>query len=289
MPYVKLFLPIALTALSMGSCIENQDLMTSNVRTGGILDASGLVQYKPNAADQDDSIYLSVYPGPPVVAVKVFKRYIHIADNTSTTEMLLDNIVLNGANSSDTLRLTKIYTWDELKQGYSKLGNGIDDFPDNSGSAQVGDYFSLKYISVMADGFESLNRSTTKILVANSYAGFYTSHITYFHPTLGGAYPDKPYINTYIQKQLITLSGTSCAMNFALWGSYGETMNITINPDNSVSFDVAGFDYIVNEGDPYNPAYHSHYDPISSTIYLYYYWEGVGGYRVVWEVLTPNN
>ncbi|HOY73521.1 MAG TPA: hypothetical protein PLX53_10325, partial [Tenuifilaceae bacterium] len=64
MYFVKLILPIALTTLSLGSCIENQDLMTSNVRTGGILDASGLVQFKPSAANQDDSIYLSVYQGP---------------------------------------------------------------------------------------------------------------------------------------------------------------------------------------------------------------------------------
>lgn len=288
MYFVKLILPIALTTLSLGSCIENQDLMTSNVRTGGILDASGLVQFKPSAPNQDDSIYLSVYQGPPVVAVKVFKRYVHMADNSATPEMLLDNIVLNGANGTDTFYVTKIYSWDELKQGYSKLGNGIDDFPPDAASADVGDYFALKYVSVMDNGFESLNRSTTKILVANSYAGFYTSHITYFHPTLGGAYPDKPYINTYTQKQLITLSVTTCTMNFALWGSYGESMDITINPDNSVVFNIVGFDYIVNEGDPYNPAYHSYYDPTNSTIHLYYYWEGVGGYRVIWETLSPN-
>jgi len=53
-------------------------------------------------------------------------------------------------------------------------------------------------------------------------------------------------------------------------------------------FNIVGFDYIVNEGDPYNPAYHSYYDPTNSTIHLYYYWEGVGGYRVIWETLSPN-
>jgi len=64
-------------------------------------------------------------------------------------------------------------------------------------------------------------------------------------------------------------------------------MNITVNPDNSISFEVFGFDYIVEEGDPYNSLLYSHYDPLSEKIYLYYHYDAPGGFRIFWEILEP--
>jgi hypothetical protein len=116
--------------------------------------------------------------------------------------------------------------------------------------------------------------------VANSYAGYYLSSITYIHPNLGTR-------EFQLLKELITESGNTCSTSFAVWGSYGETMYITINPDNSITFNVLGFDYIVEEGDPNNPLVYSHYDPVTEIIYLNYHYLAPGGYRVVYEVLEP--
>lgn len=274
-------------SVSFYSCLENEDIMTADARTGGIVTASPLIQYKPGAV-QKDSILLTVYMGPQIASVKVFKCYVHLADYSVTDEVLLDEIEIGGQNSSDTLELKRIYTWEQLKDGFSTLGNGVDPFPASASEASVGDFFILRYESHLADGTVSSNRSKTKVLIANSFAGYYMSHFSYFHPTLGGSYPNDPYRQYTFKKQLITLTGNQCYMNFGLWGSYGETMYLTINPDNSISYEVVGFDYIVKEGDPYDPTKKSHYDPSTKKIYLYYYWEGPGGARVVWEELEPD-
>ncbi|MBC7126553.1 MAG: hypothetical protein H5T24_13035, partial [Bacteroidales bacterium] len=58
-------------------------------------------------------------------------------------------------------------------------------------------------------------------------------------------------------------------------------------PDNSITFNVFGFDYIVEEGDPNNSLVYSHYDPVTEIIYLNYHYLAPGGYRVFYEVLEP--
>ncbi|HPD95697.1 MAG TPA: DUF4361 domain-containing protein [Tenuifilaceae bacterium] len=275
--------------IAFSSCLMNDDLMTSNVHTGGLLDATTLIQYKAGSL-HNDTISVVVYQGPAVTSIKIFKSYTHIADGSETDEILLDEVAVNGLNEDDTLVLDLVYGWDQLSQGFSKLGNGVDDFPQTANLADIGDYFTLRYVSVLSDGTEASNRSKTEVLVANSYAGYYRSQITYFHPTLGGTYPTVPYWYGFLpdSKELITISSNQCSMNFSIWGSDGETMTITIEQDNTVTFEVVGFEYIVKAGDPYDSSKASYYDSSSKTIYLYYYWEGPGGYRVMWEVLYPD-
>jgi hypothetical protein len=273
---IKGTLLLAIFAMLFSSCLKDDDLMTADAKTGGLVESVPLVQLVPKKSNSVD-VELKVYLGPAIQEVKVYKQFYHIATDEVSNFELLGSFIVSGQNLADTLLLSKTFTWEQLKQGLT-----LDSYtlPDDPLSADIGDYFMLKYISVLDDGREVTSNSQTEVLVANSYAGYYLSSITYIHPNLGTR-------EFQLVKELITESGNTCSASFALWGSYGETMYITINPDNSISFNVFGFDYIVEEGDPNNPSVYSHYDPVTDIIYLYYHYLAPGGYRVFYEVLEP--
>lgn len=131
--------------------------------------------------------------------------------------------------------------------------------------------------------------------VANPFAGPYNVELRYFHPTAGGAYPpssglDNPYggIRRYADQELLTVTSRTCQTGFGVWQS-DNWMNITINPDNSISFEVdPTWGYTTTLGDPYDPTKISHYDPATGIIYLYYHYTGSGGDRIFYEVFTPD-
>ncbi len=280
-----LFIAVLFAAACLTSCLENDDLMTADAKVGGLLNPSGFVQYLPESSQGVD-VDILIYQGPAVKAIKVYKQFVHLATGKTSDYILLDNINVDGQNTADTLELSKTYEWGTLIQGIT-----YDDYtlPDDPKNADIGDYFLLKYVSVLDDDREVTSNATTQVLVANSYAGYYMSYITFFHP-LFGSYPDQPYYEDYpVLKQLVTLDGSTCYTDFGLWGSQGETIYLTFNPDNSISLEVEAFDYIVQEGDPNNSLLYSHYDPITSNIYLYYNYSGPGGERIIWEVLEPIN
>ncbi|HON71603.1 MAG TPA: hypothetical protein PL153_11120 [Tenuifilum sp.] len=273
---IKGALLLAVFAMLFSSCLKDDDLMTADAKTGGLVESAPLVQLVPKKSHNVD-IELKVYMGPAIQEVKVFKQFFHNATNEASNVELLGSFSVSGQNLNDTLFLNQTFTWEQLKQGLT-----LDSYtlPDDPLNADIGDYFMLKYVSVMDDGREVTSNSQTEVLVANSFSGYYLSDITYIHPNLG----TRQY---QLIKELITESGNTCSTNFAVWGSYGETIYLTINPDNSITFNVLGFDYIVEEGDPNNPLVYSHYDPVTDFIYLYYHYLAPGGYRVFYEVLEP--
>lgn len=269
-------------AILFSSCLMDDDLMTADAKSGGLVEASKLVQLIPKTSGNIE-IELKVYQGPAIQSVKVYKQFYHYDTDESSDWVLLGSISIDGANYSDTLLLNQTFTWEQLKDGITLENYSLPDDPLN---ADVGDNFTLKYVSVLDDGREVASNSQTEVLIANSYAGYYLADLTFYHPNFG-TYPEQPYRKVQFLKELITIDGSRCYTDFALWGSYGETMYIAVNPDNSVTFEVFGFDYIVKEGDPYNPLLYSHYDPLTDIIYLYYHYEGPGGNRVFWEILEP--
>ena len=281
---IKGTLLLAIFAMLFSSCLKDDDLMTADAKTGGLVESASLVQLVPKKSNSVD-VELKVYLGPAIQEVKVYKQFYHNATDEASNVELLGSFSVSGQNLNDTLFLNQTFTWEQLKQGLT-----LDSYtlPDDPLNADIGDYFMLKYVSVMDDGREVTSNSQTEVLVANSFAGYYLSDITYFRLEDGTSdYPNNPYRHMQFVKELISFDGNKCYTYFALWGSYGEKMNITINPDNSITFEVYGWDYIVEEGDPYNSLLKSHYDPVTDIIYLYYHYVANGHYRIFWEVLEP--
>lgn len=140
---------------------------------------------------------------------------------------------------------------------------------------------------------------TMRYITPNPYAGTYTSEIYYYHPTLGGSHPSlgadfdpsDPFIHQVEEKELEALTGRTCETGFAIWGADGDLCWITINVDNSISYenDVDEFGEEAKLGNPYDASQVSYYDPETGIIHLYYHYDhsNGSGIRVFFETLTP--
>lgn len=268
--------------LGFTSCLESVDLMTENVKTGGLIDATYALQYKP-ASTESVGVDILIYKGPKVKSVKVYKKFTHFIDDggsvslSESEDVLHKTVAVLDDNFVDTVLVTESLTWLALVEGMPTLPDRYN-VPEDPTSAIIGDYFTLSYVSVLEDGREVSCLPKTYIVVANFFAGYYNSHVLYFHPTLG----DREY---YLEKELFTISNSECSTLFSIFED--AQMNIKINADNSIAFTVLNFNYIVNEGDPNDPLKQSHYNPVDKTINLYYHYDAPGGYRIFWETLTP--
>lgn len=280
----NVFLPIIALGLFLGACQKNVDLLTSDVKTGGLVAPTGLIPYKlgvtPNL-----SIEVVVPQGPAVKTVHVSYHYMRSADTTLSNTLKFD-IDVAGANVTADFKKALPYTWATLRQGIvlptdpqipeTDLDPTIADF--------IGDYWLFSYTVTMEDGREILNNSTTKIAVANFFAGTYDVELQYFHPTAGGSYPNDPYGGLRkLKKDLIPASPFDCYTFFGVWED--NLTNINIDGDNKVTitFDRAAF-----SGDPNDATKVNSYDPATGIIQIYYYYPGSGGNRIFWEKFIPK-
>ncbi len=268
--------------LGFTSCLDSLDLMTQNVKTGGLIEATYALQYKPASTESVD-VDILIYKGPKVKSVKVYKRFTHFIDDggsisvSESEDVLHKTVAVVDDNSVDTTIVTETFSWLNLAGGIPQLPDGYI-VPEEPTIASIGDYFTLSYVSVLEDGREVSCLPQTFIVVANFFAGYYQSYVMYSHPTLG----DRDF---YMEKELFTISSSECTTLFAIFED--AQMDIKINADNSITFTVLNFTYIVNEGDPNDGSKQSHYNPVDKTINLYYHYDAPGGYRVFWETLTP--
>jgi hypothetical protein len=114
--------------------------------------------------------------------------------------------------------------------------------------------------------------------VKNFFEGKYQKFLSYFHPTAGGTYPDKPYTTREGEVTLNTVDAVTCDDWLGVWTS--DKVLITINPDNSVdlAFPTRPDAF---EGDPYDPTHECTYDPATGNIMIYYYYNKAAP-RIFW-------
>ena len=176
--------------------------------------------------------------------------------------------------------------------------------PPLDGTPEYDDYVApVLFLEINAtgdskvEGSGKIGQMTLNFTAPNPYKGVYDTEMRYFHPTAGGSHPSEgaafdpnnPYggIRTG-QKELIAVTGRKCETGFAVWGDT-DLCWITVNPDNSIDFEVADtWPYDVKLGNPFDASQESHFDPATKKIYLYYHYTGSGGDRIFWEVFTPT-
>jgi hypothetical protein len=164
-------------------------------------------------------------------------------------------------------------TYNDLKKDIVIDGAGL---PSDETLLPIGDFWELSYTSIMADGRRVVNNAVTGIAVANIYAGFYQCVGVFHHPTAG----DRP-INE--EKFLTPISAYSCSIPAGDLGASGYSVVITVDPaTNDVSFSDGAPVEMLPQADK-----RSYYDPSNGHFYLYYYYVGGTGNRVIDEEYTP--
>ncbi len=119
--------------------------------------------------------------------------------------------------------------------------------------------------------------------VKNFFEGKYRKKLSYFHPTAGGTYPDKPYTTRDGEATLNTVDATTCDDWLGVWTS--DKVLIKINPDNSIdlAFPTRPDAF---EGDPYDPTHQCVYDPATGILKVYYYYNKAAP-RIFWVEYIP--
>ena len=110
--------------------------------------------------------------------------------------------------------------------------------------------------------------------IANPFSGLYHANGVFTHPTAGARTIDEDkHLNTIDCKTVTCSAGD-------LGGDPGTWLLITVNADNSLT--LGGY---LSATQPFKPdaGKPNIYDPASKTFILNYYYEGVGGNRVIQE------
>lgn len=167
--YIYLFLTIA--SLGVVSCDDrNQDLLTGNKNEGGLLTVKNiLVPYVVgNGNDFEYKASISAFQGDvKVQTVDIYKTFTNVAGESSNTA-LLKTITFPVAAQVENLDFTA--TYNELIANL--VIDGVALSSDDS-NLNIGDYWTLKYVSRTSSGASAENLKTTKVAVGTRFAGQY--------------------------------------------------------------------------------------------------------------------
>lgn len=257
------------------ACLKDEDLVTSNAKTGGlVVPGADVLPYKLGATPTL-AVSVDVLAGPAVSKIEVYKQFVNSVTEDASNKMLLATIDVNSANTSETVTKEFSTTYNELKAGLTVGGVAL---PAAENNLNIGDFWELSFVSIMADGSKAVNGAMTVVSVANAWAGKYQCTGTFNHPTAGIRAINET-------KTLLAVDATTCITALGDLGSSGYDIKIKVNPDNTcvVTKGVTSpVDVIMTNGKT------SYYDPATKKFYLFYYYVGSNGNRVIEEVYTPK-
>lgn len=257
----------------LSSCLENDDLMTSNVGVGGLVTpVSKNIPYKLGATPSLD-VSVLVPVGPAIEKVEMYKTFTNIDGKNSNTA-LLGTLDVNGSNATADFTGKVTLNYAALIKDLTVAGNAL---PANEGLLNIGEAWTITFVSIMSDDQRKVNNAaTTSVGVANQYAGDYQVVGTFSHPTAGV----RP-INE--KKFLKPLTAYSCNIPVGDLGGAGYFVDIVIDPvTNTVTYTNGVPVPVIATADK-----RSYFEPSTGKFYLYYFYVGGSGNRIIEEVYTP--
>jgi hypothetical protein len=255
-------LSLVLAVLTFTSCDTTpKDLMTADVKTGGILNPTPSVPYKLGGTPSFD-IAISIPKGPGIASIDIYKKF------TGKSEVLDQNVSVGSTNATEDATVTVTYD-------YAQLTAGLD-MPADELTLTIGDAWTLRYVSIMEDGREVSVGKKSTVTVANKYAGYYQCVGVFTHPVNG----PRP-INE--KKFLTPIDANSCWGNAGDLGASGYFVRFTIDPvTNLVTCSTWDNIEMANQ-----PGKDNYWDPATGEFHVAYFYVGATGNRLMDEVWTP--
>ncbi len=162
---------MAVASLAVVSCEEDNDALTGNKNEGGLLSVNTiLVPYVVgNGSDFEYAASISAFQGDiKVNSVDIYKTFTNV-DGESSNTTLLKTISFPNTNQVENLNFTTTYS--ELISGLTLNGASL---PSSDSSLNIGDYWTLTYVSNTSAGTQAQNLKTTKVSVGTRFAGQYS-------------------------------------------------------------------------------------------------------------------
>ncbi len=163
---------MAIASFGVVSCEdEDNDLLTGNQNEGGLLSVNSiLVPYVVgNGADFEYEASISAFQGDiQVNSVDIYKTFTTV-DGESSNTALLKTVTFPNAAQVENLDFTATYT--ELINGLTLNGAPL---PASDSALNIGDSWTLTYVSNTSAGTQAQNLKTTKVSVGTRFAGQYS-------------------------------------------------------------------------------------------------------------------
>jgi hypothetical protein len=254
--------------------VEPDDLMTADVKTGGLVIPSTNLLLKAGAGQSFD-VVVEIPIGPGIVSLELNKMY-NQGDTLLSNLASMGTVDVGSVNESDTAFISYSIDYNDLKEGLTLDGNPM---PESELDLGIGDRWTIYYTSVMEDGRKVENNLTTVVAVSNKFAGFYMCEGTFNHPTAGPRpISEEKFLSPVSSSRVWTTVGDLGA---------GYEMFITVDLATNDCVITPGTNYALANPVANVPGLTNAYDPVAGTFTLNYQYAGSGGNRVVDEVYTP--
>jgi hypothetical protein len=263
---IKKILTLGIILGIAASCVDPDDLVTSDAKEGGLLVAVDEELSYVSGAQID----ILVVPTSGITEINFYKSY--SKDGEMTTEVLDKTVpVTAGAEEVG-------YTLD-----YNALKSGLTGFPDSDTELNVGDFWQFRITSKLSDGRLVESAFTIKAIVDNPYSGDYKSVGKIKRETAPGVFVENAYED---EKALSTIDANTCET----LGAYGWFNNpailfrLAVNDDNTVTIlESPDSDVAITA----TPGKVSTYDPDKKEFTLYYQYVNASALsRVIEETVT---
>ena len=156
------------------SCIEDDnDELTGNAALGGQVNVGNpLISYVVGSGNTYSAAG-SVFQGNvQTTEVSVYNTFTDNTNGLVSDRVLLKTISIPDTSVGSTVDFTVTFTYEELIAGLTLNGSPL---PDNDGSLNIGDFWTLEYEAATNEGNRHNNSSTTKVAVGTRYAGIYST------------------------------------------------------------------------------------------------------------------
>lgn len=231
------------------SCTENNtDLLTGNKDEGGLLTVkNNLIGYVVGNGNtfQYKSTVNAFQSNVKVTSVAVYKQFTN-TNGISSNKTLLGNY--SCPTNSQSVNLELNFTYQELISGLTVSGSPI---PSDDTLLNIGDYWTLTYVTTTDDGQVQENTSSTKVAVGTRFAGNYKciTAVYYRIGVLTASTADWPAVTTIesvnsttyrVKKYFGYFTNTSTAT--------GGDFYFTIDSNDNISYPATTPDGVPQEG-----------------------------------------
>ncbi|MFT6747009.1 MAG: hypothetical protein ACJAZ2_001355 [Glaciecola sp.] len=170
MKKIKLYSLALLVVAGLFSCEKDSDVLTGGAETGGLLTVnSGLVGYVVgNGNDFKYPVKVTAFQGAVATTkIEIYKSFTTKA-GVSSSEILFKTIDVATSPKNQVIDYTASYN--ELR---ADLTVGGAPLPADDSLLQIGDFWSLRYVTTTSEGTVHANAKSTKIAVGTRFAGTY--------------------------------------------------------------------------------------------------------------------
>lgn len=180
MKKVKFLIYTLLSLTITVSCIDDDnDELTGNAIKGGLVSLSstsiGYVVGDDGTYTASGTVFQS---RQQTTSVEVYKSFTDAATGNTSNEVLFKTFSIDNTTVGEKPSFSFSFKYEDLREGLTVNDNPL---PESDGDLNIGDFWTLKYISTTSEGHVNVNSSATKVSVGTRFAGLYrTINASYY-------------------------------------------------------------------------------------------------------------